>query len=219
MARSPARLAAFAGLLAHAHAACRTKDKFALQKLFKDLDGYSWGRWDHWDPEGGTDPCNYDTHWYGVGCIDPCDIYRDGTACTAGRITALTLHDNNMTGSLSNWSQVGELHNLTWVDFSYNGISGTIPRQFGAINNIEMLNLAHNSLAGFVPTQLGELNSNGFAELTELNLAHNSLSGVSAQQRRQPPHSLLSPSPRLPVSHRTLPSQRHLSATAAPAPA
>ena len=135
---------AFPAFLTSALGACRTKDKYALQRLFKDLDGPTWGRSDHWDPAGGNDPCNFNTHWYGVGCIDPCDIYRDGTDCTAGRITALTLHDNNMTGSLSNWSLVGELHNLTWLDFSYNAISGSIPPQFGQVNNIEVLNLAQD---------------------------------------------------------------------------
>jgi len=82
-------------------------------------------------------------------------MYLDGATCTAGRITALTLHDNNMTGSLSNWSQVGELRNLTWLDLSYNRISGSIPPELGLVNNVENINLAHNQLSGHAPSELG----------------------------------------------------------------
>ena len=158
--------------------ACYTPDKLALQDFFKSMDGARWHHNDHWDAEGGNDPCNFDTHWYGVGCIDPCDIYRDGYNCKAGRITALTLHDNNMTGSISNWTRVGALTNLTWVDLSWNQISGSLPAEFGNIKNIEVLNMAWNKLEGTLPSELGNMNSNGFAELTEFNFAHNQLEGT-----------------------------------------
>ena len=161
-----------------ASGACYTPDKLALQDFFKLMDGARWHHNDHWDAEGGNDPCNFDTHWYGVGCIDPCDIYRDGYNCKAGRITALTLHDNNMTGSISNWTRVGALTNLTWVDLSWNHISGSLPAEFGNIKNIEVLNMAWNKLEGTLPSELGNMNSNGYAELTEFNFAHNELEGT-----------------------------------------
>ncbi len=164
---------------------CYTPDKMALQDFFKYMDGARWHHNDHWDPEGGNDPCNFDTHWYGVGCIDPCDIYRDGYNCKAGRITALTLHDNNMTGSISNWTRVGALTNLTWVDLSWNKISGSLPAEFGNINNIEVINMAWNKLEGTLPSELGNMNSNGYSELTEFNFANNNLEGTMPSEIAQ----------------------------------
>ena len=182
VARRPAplmrRLLLLAAFLSGVSGACYTPDKLALQDFFKFMDGARWHHNDHWDAEGGNDPCNFDTHWYGVGCIDPCDIYRDGYNCKAGRITALTLHDNNMTGSISNWTRVNSLTNLTWVDLSWNHISGSLPAEFGNIKNIEVLNMAWNKLEGTLPSELGNLNSNGYAELTEFNFAHNELEGT-----------------------------------------
>ena len=209
-----------------AYSGCYTPDKEALQDFFKYMDGARWHHNDHWDPEGGNDPCNYDTHWYGVGCIDPCDVYRDGYNCKAGRITALTLHDNNLTGSISNWTGCGALTNLTWLDFSWNQISGSLPAEAGNIMNIEALNMAWNKIEGTIPPELGNMNSNGFAELTELNLGHNDISVRPGPLRRLGWRSLpstppppLPPSPRLPLPFRPPspsplppPPRRHLGA-------
>ena len=53
----------------------------ALIELFKLTNGPGWTNNDGWDPDGGADPCDNKNRWYGVGCIDPCDIYRDGPDC------------------------------------------------------------------------------------------------------------------------------------------
>ena len=86
------------------------------------------------------------SRWYGVGCIDPCDLYRDGPSCAFGRVTALTLRDNNLTGSITNWTEVGELNNLSWADLSVNAISGSLPAEIGQVMNIEVLNVGFNQL-------------------------------------------------------------------------
>ena len=75
---------AFVVLPAPAVGRIRTPDLDALLELFKFMGGMHWDRNEGWDPEGQTDPCNFDEHWFGVGCIDPCDIYRDGPDCKAG---------------------------------------------------------------------------------------------------------------------------------------
>ena len=36
-----------------------------------------------------NDPCEITTRWFGVGCYDPCDFFRDGLDCIAGRVTSL----------------------------------------------------------------------------------------------------------------------------------
>ena len=155
----------------------RYADKQALISLFKLLGGQYWTNNHGWDPDGGADPCDVRNRWHGVGCIDPCDIYRDGPTCAFGRITALTLRDNNLTGSITNWTGVGDLHNLSWIDFSGNSISGSLPEEIGQVQNIEVLNLAFNELEGQLPTTLGALNTNGFAELNDLSLNHNRFAG------------------------------------------
>lgn len=50
---------------------------------------------------------------------------------------------------------MGELRNLTWLDLSYNRISGSIPPELGLVNNVENINLAHNQLSGHAPSELG----------------------------------------------------------------
>ena len=168
-------------LLAHAppaHCKARRADKEALISLFRLLGGPFWGRNNGWDADGGTDPCDLRNKWYGVGCIDPCDIFRDGPDCAFGRITALTLRDNNLTGSITNWTGVGDLHNLSWIDFSVNSISGSLPAEIGQVQNIELINLAWNKLQGGLPTTLGTLNANGAYAISELSVEVNELSGT-----------------------------------------
>ena len=156
----------------------RVADKQALIDLFTLLGGPHWFNNDGWDPDGGADPCTLENRWFGVGCIDPCDIYRDGPSCAFGRITALNLRDNNLTGSLTNWTGVGQLHNLSWIDLSVNAISGSVPAEIGNVQNVEVLNMAWNSLEGGLPSTLGALNSNGYAQINELGFEYNQLEGT-----------------------------------------
>ena len=73
------------------------------------------------------------TPWYGVSCSDPCDDYLDGDACYHGRATALRLRQNGLSGKL-NWTGVGEMANLTYVDLAYNSIGGALPTELGRLN-------------------------------------------------------------------------------------
>ena len=161
-----------------AQSLARKADKAALIHLFKLLGGPHWTKNDGWDADGGTDPCDVRHRWFGVGCIDPCDIYRDGDSCAYGRITALSLRDNNMTGSITNWTGIGDLHNLSWIDFSVNSISGSLPAEIGNIQNIEVLNMAWNQLDGGLPTTLGAINANGYGQLNELSMEMNMMQGA-----------------------------------------
>jgi len=174
--------------LAHApvgRSGVRAADKEALISLFKLLGGPYWTKNDGWDPDGGSDPCDVATRWHGVGCIDPCDIYRDGASCAFGRITALTLRDNNLTGSITNWTEVGELKNLSWIDLSVNAISGSLPAEIGQVQNIEVLNLGFNQIEGQLPATLGSLNANGYAELNELSCERNNFAGTLPSELSQ----------------------------------
>lgn len=172
------KVAVLATLVGLTDGLARRADKEALLHFFRLLGGPHWFNNDGWDPDGGADPCSFEGRWHGVGCIDPCDIYRDGPSCAFGRITALNLRDNNLTGSITNWTGIGDLNNLTWIDLSVNSISGSLPAEIGNIQNVEMINFAWNSLEGGLPTTMGMLNSNGFAEMNEMSFEFNNMEGT-----------------------------------------
>lgn len=164
-------------------AALKPLEKEALLKIYWSSGGanhsnetVTWFNYKNWGPY--TDPCELSTRWHGVGCYDPCDLFRDGPDCIAGRITSVNLRANNMTGTIP--TEIGDLLNTTLIDFSHNSLVGTIPTEFGSINNMQVLNLAHNYLTGTIPAELGNINGNFFPghRMTELNLGWNSLSGA-----------------------------------------
>ena len=103
----------------------RRQDKAALLTFFRLLGGDFWHRNDGWDPSGSSDPCS--VRWHGVGCVDPCDPLLDGHDCFFGRIVSISLDDNNLTGSLAEWTELGELHNLSTLELPNNAIGGHIP--------------------------------------------------------------------------------------------
>lgn len=177
-----ARVVSFVLLLAALPVLVRSKvrraDKAALIHFYKLLGGPYWTKNDGWDVDGGGDPCDSYSSWYGVRCDDPCNEMWDGPDCKFGRITVISLFDNNLTGSMTNWTGIGDLHNLSLLDLSLNSISGSIPAEIGNVNNLEVLNLAWNQLDGDVPTTLGDLNSNGAASMDQLSLEWNRLHGT-----------------------------------------
>jgi len=175
-------------LLHSAPSAMRRRDRDALFSLYETLDGASWYRNVGWAADG--DPCMMSARWVGVGCVDPCDRWRDGPDCYAGRVTAIHLEENNMTGNLANWTGVGELTNLTYLDLSLNyQISGTLPTELGQLNNLNSLQLQHNQISGSMPSQLGDINAAGkldvwythnvpiTSRLDHILLQHNRLTG------------------------------------------
>jgi hypothetical protein len=157
----------------------RRADRAALVSFYNLLGGPHWLNSDGWHVDDPTsDPCDPQTRWRGVGCIDPCDSWIDGPDCAFGRVTALNLRSNNLTGSITNWTGIGDLHNLTWLDLSFNSISGSLPAEIGEIQNIAAISLKNNHLEGQIPDAIGNINSNGNEKLSELNMERNSLQGT-----------------------------------------
>ena len=138
---SPLLLAAvglWAGLAAEAAAqGSVATDRAALEALYDATSGPGW-----------TDSTNWKTssplgEWFGV------------TTSAAGRVTALELRRNALTGSMP--AELGELANLLWLDISLNDLSGPLPAGLGDLTRLRFLDFNANDLTGPIPTELGSL--------------------------------------------------------------
>ena len=123
-------------------------DRATLVALYEATDGPNWVNSENWltdEPLG---------EWYGVGT----DV--------AGRVVRLDSYNNALTGPIP--PELGNLANLTGLEFSGNDLSGPIPPELGNLANLEWLHLSFNALTGPIPPELGRL-----ARLTELTLRGN----------------------------------------------
>lgn len=185
-----------------------TADKEALDKIYEATVGSSWkssvegcagstcttdettagkmigGLNRPWD--NTTDPCVFGKNWYGVGCYDACDFFRDGPDCYRGRITSLNLWSNNLHGSIP--AEIGVLTNLTLLNLAKNNLTGAIPTEITNIKNVEIIDLHDNQLTGEIPPAIcsnqgvtNYLNVNKLSikySCYELYLSHNLLTGA-----------------------------------------
>ena len=126
-------------------------DREALVDLYNSTEGDSWTDNAGWPMS--DDHCS----WFGVTCSD-------------GRVIQLSLHRNNLSGTIP--AELGGLSALRSLDLSFNGLSGTIPAELGGLSAFRSLDLSFNDLSGTIPVELGSLDS-----LTTLGLSYNGLSG------------------------------------------
>ena len=127
-------------------------DRAALVALYNVTNGSSWLVDTNWlsnRPLG---------EWYGV------------STDADGRVTGLSLGDNQLSGSIP--SELGNLANLEFLWLSGNELSGSIPSELGNLDNLEWLSLGSNQLSGSIPSELGNLDN-----LEWLSLGSNQLSG------------------------------------------
>lgn len=130
--------------------ASRHTDSLALVALYNATGGANWtGKWTLTNPMSA---------WTGV-------------TLTAGRVTSLSLYDNNLSGAIP--AELGNLTNLTLLSFYFNRLSGPIPVELGGLTNLNLLDLGSNHLSGTIPAELGNLKN-----LTKLDLYDNQLSGA-----------------------------------------
>lgn len=123
----------------------------ALVTLYNSTNGAGWVDRNNWLT--GAEVGN----WYGV-------------YAQYGRVTALLLSSNQLTGSIP--PQLGNLTNLWWLYLNSNQLTGSIPSQMGNLIYLQGLDLASNQLTGNIPTWLGNL-----TDLEFLILSSNSLTG------------------------------------------
>ncbi|KAL3615152.1 hypothetical protein CASFOL_040813 [Castilleja foliolosa] len=92
--------------------------------------------------------------------------YSNNTVC---HITKIVLKSYNLPGTLP--ANIVKLPYLQEIDFAYNLLSGTIPRQW-ASTQLVSISVLVNRLSGEIPRELGNITS-----LTYLNLEANHFSG------------------------------------------
>eukprot|EP00245_Coleochaete_scutata_P008745 TRINITY_DN2731_c0_g2_i2.p1 TRINITY_DN2731_c0_g2~~TRINITY_DN2731_c0_g2_i2.p1 ORF type:complete len:418 (+),score=52.08 TRINITY_DN2731_c0_g2_i2:120-1373(+) len=83
-----------------------------------------------------------------------------GTKCddSLNRVVFLSVQNENripLTGNLSSF--IGNLTELTFLDLSFNQISGPIPREIGRLVKLTKLYLGRNLFTGNIPAELGNL--------------------------------------------------------------
>lgn len=131
---------------------CRS-DKDALTALYYRTGGKSWTRSDNWlsdEPLG---------EWHGV------------TTDADGRVTALSLRDNNLVGNIPRALGFGgNLDKLEVLALDGNSLRGEIPSELGNLTGLTRLALNRNNLEGRIPDSLKNLKN-----LSILGLANNRL--------------------------------------------
>ena len=121
-------------------------------------DFYTATAGDNWTDKGGwltdCEPCG----WFGVACD------------TDGRVTRLSLFNNNLIGDLPD--VFAGLPLLLELSLPNNDLSGTVPPSLVALPNLQFVNLQLNDLSGS-PQAFGQATG-----LTELNLIGNDFTGT-----------------------------------------
>ena len=127
-------------------------DKEALLAIFDATDGNNWRRNEEW--VGSFKPIG---EWYGVTTDDD------------GRVTALHLSTNRLSGELP--PELGNLTKLQRLSLSQNQLSG-IPPELGNLANLKQLDLVKSELSE-IPPELGNL-----VNLKHLYIQENELSEI-----------------------------------------
>ena len=127
-------------------------DRAALVALYNATEGGSWITRTTWLSGRPLD------EWHGV------------TTDGGGRVTALNLGSNELTGPIP--VALGDLTNLQSLWLGWNELTGPIPAALGDLSNLVELDLWGNDLTGPIPAELGDL-----ANLEFLDLWANELTG------------------------------------------
>ena len=154
-----------------------------LSALYVATDGAHWHNNSNWRFEPGADPCPGPPAWV-ITEYGPTAWYTSpwfGVSCVQGNVSALSLSDNNLAGTMppelgdldleyelqlydnqiSGFipSQVGKLSRMSWdIGFDGNQLSGTMPTEIGMISRLtNRLYMDRNSISGILPTELGRI--------------------------------------------------------------
>ncbi len=93
-----------------------------------------------------------------------------GVTVTDGRVTKLSLINNNLAGALN--EELGDLHKLEELNLPNNHITGSFPASLSNCTSLTKINMLNNDLSGNLPLVLFELTN-----LRRLSLGQNDFSG------------------------------------------
>ncbi|CAM0954975.1 unnamed protein product [Alopecurus aequalis] len=120
------------------------------------------------------DPCT--SNWTGVFC--------DKTNDTHLHVTELQLFKRNLSGTLA--PEVSLLSQLKTLDFMWNDLTGSIPKEIGNITTLKlMLQVDQNQIVGPIPKSFANLTS-----LKHIHMNNNSLSGQIPSELSRLPNLL-----------------------------
>lgn len=161
-------------MLTNSKAQVNTQDSLALVNIYNTTNGSAWTqKWIRTQPV---------STWFGV-------------TVTSGRVTGLSLPNNNLAGQLLSTNiakltklkvlqlqnnhigdglpgGIGSMPDLELLDLSFNNLSGNILASFfNNLPNLQKFNVAGNDLRGWIPANI----SNSIA-LTEINISNNRFS-------------------------------------------
>ncbi|KAI5662926.1 hypothetical protein M9H77_22249 [Catharanthus roseus] len=121
-----------------------------------------------------NDPFNFLWNWKRKK--DPCLTYWNGVICMVNltdgyqHVRELRLFRFNLSGTLA--PELGQLSQMSILDFMWNNISGSIPKEMGNITSLAHLLLSGNQISGPLPDELGNL-----PNLVKFQLDLNHISG------------------------------------------
>ncbi|MEB3360378.1 MAG: putative Ig domain-containing protein [Synechococcales bacterium] len=118
-------------------------DWAALKALYLSTGGDRWTNRTNWDINAlpSTLDATDVSRWHGVT-----------VNLTTGRVTALDLSNNNLTGTLP--KELGDMAALRTLDLSRNQIGGQIPADLKDLGNLKSLRLDENQIRGPLPQAL-----------------------------------------------------------------
>ena len=99
----------------------------------------------------------------GWGAGYPCDSAWHGLTCGADGVTWLDLSYNQLSGPIP--AELGNLSSLVGLALNNNQLSGSIPAELGNPSSFGYLDLSYNQLSGSIPAELGNLSNLQLLEL------------------------------------------------------
>jgi len=128
-------------------------DLVALMAFYAATDGPNWTVNTGWaDAAAGTN-------------CTPCDGTWQGVTCLNGRVRALALRDNNLTGSID-IPELSLFTELSLLNLGFNNLSGGIPEQLFELPEISSVILGFNNFTGGIPDNVVEANGLGVLSLS-----------------------------------------------------
>jgi len=131
-------------------------ERSALERLYEASGGDGWIRRDNWCTDAALG------EWYGI------------ETDAEGRVTAIRLPDNGLTGTLP--EKFTALERLERADLGRNALTGPLPASWSGLPSLRQLDLSYNGFDGPIPSSWGSMFREG--RTVDLALNGNRLTGA-----------------------------------------